>query len=45
MSRKEKALFKKLEAVGNCFNDLGKYTIVNVCVLYLTCRGLKYFLF
>lgn len=42
---KEQALFGKLEAVVNHFNTLGKYIIVNILVLYLTHRGLKYFFF
>lgn len=45
MNGKEQAVSKKLEAVMNHFNALGKYIIVNILVLYLTCRGLKPFLF
>lgn len=35
MNGKEQALFKKLEAVVNHFNALGKYILVNILVLYL----------
>lgn len=45
MNEREQVLFKKLEAVVNNFNDLGKYVIVNTLVLYLTFRALKCFLF
>lgn len=45
MNGKEQALFKKLEAVVNHFNALGKYIVVNILVLYLTCQRFEIFSF